>query len=388
MSQPLSGVRVVAIEQYGAGPYGTQLLSELGAEVIKIEARSMGGDVSRATGPFFLGEGDSLFFQAFSRGKKSVTLELKTPEGRAAFERLVATADAVVNNLRGDQPAKLRITHDDLKGIRPSVVCGHLSAYGRDNSRTAWPGYDYLMQAEAGFMSLTGEPGGPPVRFGLSMVDFMTGSVFALGVVSAILAARATGRGCDVDVSLFDVALHQTSYPAVWAMNEGYEIERMPRAAHPSIAPSQLVRTADGWAMLMCQTPKFWDAFCVIAERPELKADARFADIPSRRANIEALTRALDAVMQTRSTDDWLARLGGQVPFAPVRSLTGALDNPYVTEVGMRDVVDHPARSGGLHMLACPIKIDGRRAAGVRAPGLGEHDAELLVAAPRGEGAA
>lgn len=380
MSQPLSGVRVVAVEQYGAGPYGTQLLSELGAEVIKIEAVSMGGDVSRATGPFFLGENDSHFFQTFSRGKKSVTLELKTPEGRAAFERLVASADAVVNNLRGDQPAKLKITHDDLKAIKPSIVCGHLSAYGRDNSRRSWPGYDYLMQAEAGFMSLTGEPDGPPIRFGLSMVDFMTGSVFALGVVSAILAARTTGRGCDVDVSLFDVALHQTSYPATWAMNEGHEIERMPRAAHPSIAPSQLVRTADGWAMLMCQTPKFWDAFCAIADQPGLKADARFADIPSRRANIEALTAALDTVMETRTTDEWLALLGGQVPFAPVRGLKGALDNPYVAEIGMRDIVEHPARPGGLHMLACPIKIDGQRAPGLRAPRMGEHNDEFLAA--------
>ncbi|MET4682528.1 CaiB/BaiF CoA transferase family protein [Brevundimonas faecalis] len=378
MNRPLEGVRVVAVEQYGAGPYGTQLLSELGAEVIKIEAVSMGGDVSRATGPFFLGENDSHFFQTFSRGKKSVTIELKTPEGRAAFDRLVATADAVVNNLRGDQPAKLKIAHDDLKAIKPSIVCGHLSAYGRDNSRKTWPGYDYLMQAEAGFMSLTGEPDGPPIRFGLSMVDFMTGSVFALGVVSAILGARRTGVGCDVDVSLFDVALHQTSYPATWAMNEGYEIERMPRAAHPSIAPSQLVRTADGWAMLMCQTPKFWDAFCAVAERPDLKADPRFADIPTRRANIEALTEALDAVMQTKTTDEWLVLLGGQVPFAPVRGLKEALDNPYVAEVGMRDVVDHPERAGGLHLLACPIKIDGKRAPGLRAPRMGEHNAELL----------
>lgn len=378
MNRPLEGVRVVAVEQYGAGPYGTQLLSELGAEVIKIEAVSMGGDVSRATGPFFLGENDSHFFQTFSRGKKSVTIELKTPEGRAAFERLVGAADAVVNNLRGDQPAKLKITHDDLKAIKPSIVCGHLSAYGRDNSRKTWPGYDYLMQAEAGFMSLTGEPDGPPIRFGLSMVDFMTGSVFALGVVSAILGARRTGVGCDVDVSLFDVALHQTSYPATWAMNEGYEIERMPRAAHPSIAPSQLVRTADGWAMLMCQTPKFWDAFCTAVERPDLKADQRFIDIPTRRQNIEALTEALDAVMQTKPTDDWLTLLGGQVPFAPVRGLKEALDNPYVAEVGMRDVVDHPERPEGLHLLACPIKIDGRRASGVRAPLMGEHNAELL----------
>jgi crotonobetainyl-CoA:carnitine CoA-transferase CaiB-like acyl-CoA transferase len=163
------------------------LMAELGAQVIKIEAPSMGGDISRATGPYFLGDQDSEFFQTFSRSKSSVAMEIKTPEGRADFERLVQSADAVVNNLRGDQPAKMRIDHPALKAIKPSIVCAHLSAYGRNNSRQAWPGYDYLMQAEAGFMSLTGEPEAPPTRFGLSMVDFMTGTMWAMATVSAIL---------------------------------------------------------------------------------------------------------------------------------------------------------------------------------------------------------
>ncbi|MEM9705264.1 MAG: CoA transferase, partial [Pseudomonadota bacterium] len=151
----LEGVRVLAVEQYGAGPYGSMLLAELGAEVIKIEAPSMGGDVSRSVGPYFLGEGDSQFFQTFSRNKKSVALEIKTEKGRTEFEKLVKSADAVINNLRGDQPTKLRITFPDLRDINPRIVCAHLSAYGRDNERAAWPGYDYLMQAEAGFMSVT-----------------------------------------------------------------------------------------------------------------------------------------------------------------------------------------------------------------------------------------
>lgn len=375
---PLAGVRILALEHYGAGPYGTQLMAELGAEVVKIEAPSMNGDVSRATGPFFLGEGDSEFFQTFSRSKKSVTLEIKTPQGRADFERLAASADAVVDNLRGDQPEKLRLTYAHLKTIKPSLVCAHLSAYGRGNAREAWPGYDFLMQAEAGFMGLTGEPDAPPTRFGLSMVDFMTGSVFAFGIVSAILSARETGVGCDMDVSLFDVALHQLSYPAVWAMNEGYETGRLPRGAHPSIAPSQLVRTRDGWGLLMCQTPKFWSLLCAMTCRADLTADPRFTDIPSRRAHLPELTEALDRLFMTRTTDDWLDVLGGHVPFAPVRSLQDALDNPFVAEVGMRDVVDHPDREGGLHMLACPVKIDGRRAPGRRAPKLGEHTDDLI----------
>lgn len=375
---PLSGTRILAVEQYGAGPYGTMLLAELGAEIIKIESPSMGGDVSRSVGPYMLGEGDSQFFQTFSRSKKSVALEIKTPEGRADFETLVKTADAVVNNLRGDQPAKLAITYSDLKTIKPSIVCAHLSAYGRDNDRSTWPGYDYLMQAEAGFMSVTGEPEAPPTRFGLSMVDFMTGSQMALGCVSAILKARETGFGCDIDVSLFDVALHQLSYPGVWAMNGGHVVGRLPRGAHPSIAPSQTVKTKDGWGMLMCQTPKFWDAFCDLAACKHLTEDPRFSSIKDRRDNLDQLTVEIDRVCEQKTTDEWISLLGGKVPFAPVYDLKQAVENQYVADISLRDVVDHPDAEGGkLHMVASPIKIDGKRPAATRAPKLGEHTREL-----------
>jgi crotonobetainyl-CoA:carnitine CoA-transferase CaiB-like acyl-CoA transferase len=374
-------VKVLAVEQYGAGPYATQLMAELGAQVIKIEAPAMGGDVSRATGPYFLGEADSQFFQTFSRSKQSIALDIKTPDGRAAFERLVAGADLVIDNLRGDQPRKMRLTHEDLKVSNPAIVCGHLSAYGRDNSREGWPGYDYLMQAEAGLMSLTGEPDAPPARLGVSMVDFMTGTMLAFGVVSALLSARTTGEGCDIDVSLFDVALHQLSYPAVWTMNTDWQAQRLPRGAHPSIAPSQLVRTADGWGLVMCQTPKFWDALCELTGATALKSDPRFADIPARRANLAALSDAMDALFQTRTTAAWTDLLGGEVPFAPVLDLKAALDNPFVAESAMRDRVSHPDRPEGLAMLACPIKVDGQRMPGVRAPKLGEHTDVILGAA-------
>lgn len=379
----LKGVRVLAVEQYGAGPYGTMLLAELGAEVIKVEAPSMGGDVSRSVGPYMLGEGDSQFYQTFSRSKKSVALEIKTPEGRAAFEALVKDSDAVVNNLRGDQPAKLKITYDDLKEIKPSIVCAHLSAYGRDNQRAAWPGYDYLMQAEAGFMSMTGEPDAPPTRFGLSMVDFMTGAQMALGCVSAILHARESGEGCDVDVSLFDAALHQLSYPGVWAMNGGHVVGRLPRGAHPSIAPSQTVKTKDGWGLLMCQTPKFWELFCEIADCKHLNDDDRFSSIKNRREHLAALTEEIDKICQRKTTEEWMTLLGGKVPFAPVYDLKQALDNPYVYDIGMRDEVAHEDASGGtLHMLAAPIKVNGERSKGVRAPKLGEHNDEVLGRKP------
>ncbi|MEE4210714.1 MAG: CoA transferase, partial [Parvularcula sp.] len=322
----LEGLRILSVEQYGAGPYGTMLLADLGAEVIKIEDAARGGDVSRSVGPYTLGESDSEFFQTFSLGKKSVALDLKSEEGRAAFHRLVETADAVANNLRGDQPGKLDLTYDDLKAVNPKIVCAHLSAYGRHSERATWPGYDYLMQAEAGFMALTGEPGGPPVRFGLSMVDFHTGSQLATGLLAGIIRAIKTGEGADVDVCLFDTALHQLSYPATWYLNNGHETERLPRGAHPTIAPSQLVKTKDGWGLLMCQTPKFWTLWCELAGAEDLAADGRFASIEARRENRDLLTEEVDRVMTTRDTDEWLAILGGQVPFAPVRKLSEALD--------------------------------------------------------------
>ncbi len=373
----LQGVRVLSVEHYGAGPYGTQLLAELGAEVVKIENAATGGDYSRSVGPYALGATDSQFHQSFGRGKKSVNLNLKSETGRARFERMVADADAVTNNLRGDQPEKLRLRHTDLVALNPAIVCAHLSAYGRGNSRASWPGYDYLMQAECGFLSLTGEPGGPPARFGLSMVDFMTGSLMALGLISAVLRAKDTGRGCDVDVSLFDTALHQLSYPAVWYLNEGLHTERLSRSSHPSVVPSQLFRTNDGWLFVMCQTPKFWQLFCAAIDRPDLPTDERFIDPAARLTNRETLQEAIEATLRTASTTHWLGLLSGQVPVAEVNDIGTALDNPFVEEVGMTNEVTHPARPEGLRMLSSPFRINGERPPNRRGPLLGEHDEDF-----------
>lgn len=376
---PLKGIRILSVEQYGAGPYGTMLLADLGAEVIKIEDPSRGGDVSRSVGPYMLGEGDSEFFQTFSLGKKSVTLDLKSEDGRKQFEALVKTADAVANNLRGDQPGKLGLTYDALKDINPKIVCAHLSAYGRKSERAAWPGYDYLMQAEAGFMSMTGEPDGPPVRFGLSMVDFHTGSQMATALLAGVLGASRSGEGCDVDVCLFDTALHQLSYPATWYLNQQHVTGRLPRGAHPSIAPSQLVKTKDGWGLLMCQTPKFWMLWCQLTET-SLGEDERFSSIPARRENLAALSDEVDQVMMARSTQDWLDILGGHVPFAPVLDIGEALDSDYVQSVEMTATVSHPGAPKGLRTLNSPFRINGERPALSRAPKMGEQSADILSA--------
>ena len=234
------------------------------------------------------------------------------------------------------------------------------------------------MQAEAGFMSMTGEPDGPPVRFGLSMVDFHTGSHLATALLAGILGANRSGEGCDLDVCLFDTALHQLSYPATWYLNQNHVTGRLPRGAHPSIAPSQLVKTKDGWGLLMCQTPKFWMLWCELTES-DLGKDPRFATIPARRENLSALSDAVDAVMTARTTEEWLGVLGGHVPFAPVLDIGQALDSDYVESVEMTANVKHDVAPEGLRVLSSPFRINGERPDLTRAPRMGEHDAELLT---------
>ncbi len=292
--QPLTGVRVLAVEQYGAGPFGTMYLANQGAEVIKIENPRDGGDMSRAVGPYFLGPDDSEFFQSFNANKHSMTIDLQKDEGQQLFHELVKTADAVSNNLRGDVPEKLGLDYNSLKSANPKIVCAHLTAYGRTGSRSNWPGFDYLMQAEAGWFSVTGEPGTPPARFGLSVVDMMTGLAMAFGLVSAVVAARSSGTGRDMDVSLFDLALHNTNYLATWYLNEGVVTERLQRSAHPSLTPCQLYKTANGWIFIMCNKEKFWPILCQKLNRHDWVNDARFKLFKDRLQHRDTLQEMLD----------------------------------------------------------------------------------------------
>jgi crotonobetainyl-CoA:carnitine CoA-transferase CaiB-like acyl-CoA transferase len=373
---PLAGIRVIAVEQYAAGPYASMYLADQGAEVIKIEAPGA-GDSSRQTGPFFLAENESHFFQAFNLGKRSLTLDLRKEAGKEIFRKLIATADAVTDNLRGDQAEKLGLTYGHLGTIRPAIVCGHISGYGREGARREWPAYDYLAQAEAGTLSLTGEPGTPWSRMGLSVVDFMTGSVLAFAVAAALVGALRTGRGRDVDVTLYDVAMHQLTYPAVWYLNEGYAIERRPRSGHPSIAPCEMFPTADGQIFVMCILPKFWERLCEIIGHPELPADPRFAAPEARFAHRDALAAILDAALEKRTTAEWMAAFAGNVPAAPVLSLPQALDNPYFREGDGLAAMDHPLRKD-LKVVASPVRVNGRRPVARPAPRLGADTEAIL----------
>jgi crotonobetainyl-CoA:carnitine CoA-transferase CaiB-like acyl-CoA transferase len=377
MSLPLAGVRIVAVEQYGAGPFGTQHLADLGAEVIKIENPLDGGDVGRAVGPYFFEEGDSHFFESFNRNKKSVTLNLKDPADKATFIELVKSADALFDNLRGDLPAKLGLTYADLAQYNPALVCAHLSAYGREGERAAWPGYDYLMQAEAGYCSITGEPGGPPARFGISIIDMMTGTTAALALLAALVGARATGIGRDIDVSLYDVAMHNINYLGTWYLNDGIKTDRAPRSAHPSLTPSQMYRTQDGWMFIMCNKEKFWGILARLIGRPEWAEDPRYCNFKARLAHRDLLTEELDAMLSTRTTAQWLQHFAGQVPAAPVNDIGQALDNPFARAQGLIVEAPHPTR-GRIQTLACPIRCPGETLPRAIAPRLGAHNQSVL----------
>ncbi|MEO8857904.1 MAG: CoA transferase, partial [Burkholderiaceae bacterium] len=313
----LSGVKVLSVEQYGAGPFGTQFLVDMGAEVIKVENPADGGDVARSVGPYWRHDlpatAQSVFFQGLNRAKKSITLDLNKPEGRATFRKLAEGADAVYSNLRGDVPLKLGLTYAQLADVNPRIVCGHLTGYGREGERAKWPGYDYLMQAETGYFELTGEPGSPPARFGLSLVDLMTGAVCSMAVLAGILQARATGRGRDVDVSLFDLSLYNLNYIGHWYLNNGAVTGRLTRSAHASLTPCQTYKTRDGWIYLMCNKEKFWGVLCHKIGRPEWLADPRFASFKERLDNRDLITDLLDSALSEHSTDEWLAIFAGAV---------------------------------------------------------------------------
>jgi len=376
---PLEGLRVLAVEQYGAGPWGSLYLADLGAEVIKIENPKDGGDVSRRVGPHFFAPGDSQFFHTFNRNKKSIALDLKHPEGAAVLRDLVASADALLDNLRGDVPEKIGLTYAQLAAANPRIVCAHLSAYGREGSRAAWPGYDFLMQAEAGYLTLTGEPDTPPAKFGLSMIDLAAGLTCALGLLAAVTKARATGRGRDVDTSLYDVALHHLNYPATWYLNAGAVTGRQPRSAHPSMVPSQLYTTQDGWIFVMCNKEKFWRVLAEALGHAEWCADPRFADFGARLENRAALQVLLDAAFAERTTAAWLERLSGKVPVAPVRDVGEALDNAFARERG--DVADYRRDDGPpVRMVLNPLRSPGVALPQHAAPALGADSDALLGA--------
>ena len=373
---PLDGLRIISVSQFGAGPFGTQLLADMGAEVIKIEDPGVGGDISRYVGPY-AGDADSLYFQSFNRGKKSLTLDLKHPEGTAVFHDLVRRSHAVYNNLRGDQPARLGLTYAALRETNPAIVCCSLSGFGMTGPRAAEPAYDYLIQGYAGYMAITGEPDGPPGKCGVSVVDFAGGYASMAALMAGLWDAQRSGVGRDIDISLLDTAVSMLSYFAIWALNRDWQPSRVADSGHQALVPAQNFPTRDGWLVIFCNKPKFWDNLVEILELPHVAADPRFATFPDRLEHKEALIAVLKARFQERTTSEWLARLRGRVPCAPVNDVAHALEDAQVRARDMIIEVKHP-QFGVLREVGSPVKTAGAITSPAPAPALGQHTDEIL----------
>ena len=373
---PLDGLRILAVSQFGAGPFGTQMLADLGADVIKIEDPGVGGDSARYVPPF-QGAADSPYFQSFNRGKRSLALNLRHPDGQAVLHDLVRVADAVFNNARGDLPDKLGLTYAALREVNARIVCCSLTGYGRTGPRAAEPAFDYLIQGYAGYMSVTGEPDGPPGKCGVSVIDFAGGYAAMVGLMVGLFDAQRTGVGRDVDISLLDTAVSMLSYFAIWTLNRDWTAERTAESAHQTLVPAQNFPTRDGWIVVFCNKDKFWRDLVDVLATPELADDPRFRGFAERFANREALLPLLRARFATRTTAEWLDRLRGRVPCAPVNDVRQALADPQVRARDMIVEVEHP-EFGALREMRSPVRMEGEVREPRRAPRLGEHSDEIL----------
>lgn len=373
----LSDIRIIAVEQYGAGPFGSLHLAELGADVIKVEDARTSGDIGRHVPPFVEGD-DSLFFQSFNRNKRSVCLDLSVPAGMDVLHRLVKDADALTYNLRGDVPDKLGLRYADLRHVNPQLVVCSLSGYGMTGARRDEPAYDYVVQGLSGWMELTGDPDGPPTKSGLSLVDYCGGLVAAMSLLAGVHVARRDGVGGECDVSLYDTAMAMLSYPATWFLSRGHETHRKARSAHPSVTPFGAYPTADGWLMLACVKPKFFERLVEVLGVPELVDDPRFASLADRRAHQEELDALLDLALRTHGTDHWVGLLSAAgVPCGPVNGMREAFAEPQTADRELVVGTEHPVFGTVRH-----VRSAGRgwwpTPAPERAPGLGEHQEQVL----------
>jgi crotonobetainyl-CoA:carnitine CoA-transferase CaiB-like acyl-CoA transferase len=373
------GVRVLDLSRMLAGPYGSMLLADLGAEVIKVEEPD-GGDPMRVMGPPFLPDGESAYFLAINRNKQSVALDLTKPAGRQVFLDLVAEADVVWENFRPGVMDRLGLAYAALAAVNPRLVMCSISAYGQDGPYRDWPAFDLALQAMGGAMSVTGEEGRPPMRMGLPMADLAGGMFGAFAVAGALFRRERTGRGSHVDLSLLDCQVSLLTYMAQYFWADG----RVPGplgSAHASVVPYGALATSDGHLIVAVFAEKFWGGFCGAAGHPEWERDPRFAANRERVARRAELMALVETAFRERTTEEWLARLhAAGVPAAPILTVDRVLDDPQVRHRRMVVDLAHP-RHGPLATLGTPVKVDGALEPPLAPPAmLGEHTDRVLTA--------
>jgi crotonobetainyl-CoA:carnitine CoA-transferase CaiB-like acyl-CoA transferase len=375
MTHPLSGVRILELGQIIAGTYGCQVLSDLGAEVIKIEAPE--GDLGRipSVAPY---KGVSALFLTFNRNKKSVVINLKTEAGRALFHELVKISDVVLDNFRAGVLERLGADYRTLSAINPRLIQCSVTGFGADGVYKDYPALDLIIQAISGYLAITGEPGRPPARVGIPLADLSGGIFSCEAILAALYQRERTGQGCHVETSMFDGMLNLLSYMGTHYLTAG-EVPRPQGSAHEFSVPWQAFAARDGYVVIATRQEGFWKKLCGVLGEPGLADDPRFATNPARVENRALLVPRIEAILKTRTVADWLARLrAAEVPAAPVNNLDGAFAEPPVAEREMIVEYDHPD-VGRVRLPGNPIKFDGMgRTISNPAPRLGEHTDAVL----------
>lgn len=377
--RPLDGITILDLTVMTAGPVGTMLLGDLGADVIKVEEPSQ-GDLARGLGTQFV-EGESVQFLSQNRNKRSVRLDLKTPAGREVFLRLARSADVVVENFRPGTVDRLGIGYDTVKALNPGVIYASVSAFGQSGPYAGWPANDPIVQAVSGVMDMTGEADGRPVRVGAPLPDFGAAAMLAFGISAALLHRERHGEGQRIDTSLLAATLFSTIPRDGEAVRSGHAPQRL-GSGHPTMVPYRNYQGSDGrYFFAAAFTPKFWQNLCQAIDRPELLADPRFTDNRQRTANREALDTILEEVFAARPAAYWVDRLATRdVPCALVQDYHTALtQDPQVRHSGAVLSFDHPV-AGPMTNIANPVTFHGSPAQVRRPPPvLGQHTREVLL---------
>lgn len=373
----LGKLKVLDLTQIMAGPFCSQLLADMGAEVTKVEPPGT-GDQARQTMGFKMSGEDTAAFLAVNRNKKSVTLNLKEDEGREIFFKLAREADVLVENYRTGVAKRLGIDYETLKEINPGLIYASISGFGQTGPYAERAGYDLIAQGMSGLMSVTGEPNGPPAKCGIPIGDLSAGLFCAFGILTAYVAREETGRGQFIDTSLFEGALALS----IWEAAEYWTTGRIPQpfgSAHRLTAPYQALKTRDGYMTVGANNQRFWTRFCEILGREDLLDDERFTTNTDRMENREELTAELESTLKEQPTDKWLELCFEEgVPAGPIYNYKQVFEDPHTNAREMMVEMDHPVE-GTIRGLGIPIKLS-ETPGSVRhaAPLLGEHTEETL----------
>ncbi len=376
MSGPLSGIKVLDLTRVLAGPYATMILSDLGAEVIKIEQPEI-GDESRNFGPFK--NGFSLYFMSVNRGKRSITLDLKTDRGKDIFKQLVKQSDILVENFRPGTMKKLGLDYETLAAEHPALIYAACSGFGQTGPFAEKGAYDMIIQGMGGIISITGEPDGPPVRVGTSISDITAALFTTIGILSALHNRNSTGKGQLVDVAMLDslVAVLENAIVRYFATDE---IPQPLGSRHPAITPFEAFESADGHIIIAIGNDTLWAKFCEHVDQKNLISDPRFRTNVERTANHSELFPILSEIMRQRTTDEWIDALENiGVPCGPINTIDKVVNHPQVQARNMITQVIHQM-TGAVEVPGLPIKLsDTPGNVDIPAPNLGEHTVEILT---------